>query len=212
MYERRRSAVSKPIGRRWAAAALVIVTVATGAVLADQRFLVPQEDPGGPFYARIEWGLIHHTDEWAAIPFYRELACVPPDFNLLRFFDPMPPRAFSCPLTAHGFVIYKTPGPGMAPHQAKLEGNGAVPILFVRWEELEAAVADNRVTLTELQRMSSVMQGSATFFQETLHPTGGAQQTMLEINAYGALEDGRPFEYHVTEVKGDLVRVAIAFD
>lgn len=198
-------------GRRWAAAALLFVAIGTGAVLADQRFLVPQEDPGGPFYARIEWGLIHHTDEWAAIAFYRDLSCVPPDFNLLRFFDPMPPRAFSCPLTVHGFVIYKTPGPGMAPHQAKLQGDGSVPILFVRWDELQEAVADNRLTLTELLRMNSLRQGSARFFQETLHPTDGARQTMLEINAFGVLEDGESFDYQVTEVKGDLVHVSIAF-
>jgi hypothetical protein len=206
----RRSVAGRIIGHRWTAAAVLIgLTIGAGAVLADQRFSVPQQDPLGPFYARIEPGLIHHTDEWAAIAFYREPGCVPTDFNLLDFFDV--PRAFGCPLTVHGFVVYKDFAPGMPPIQSKLQGNGAVPVWFVRWDELEAAVGDGMLTMTELREMNSLVKGTAMFFEETLHPTGGAQQTMLEIDAFGYLDGGRSFDYQATEVKGHLVNVRIAF-
>ncbi len=190
---------------------LIALMLGAGAGWADQRFLVPQEDPGGPFYARIEWGLVHHTDEWAAIAFYRDPECVPAGFNLLRFFDPNVARVFACPLTVHGFLIYKIPAPGMPPIQAKLQGNGAVPVWFVRWDELEGEISDDKITMTELQGMDSLMKGTASFFEETLHPTGGAQQGMLELTAFGFLEDGRSFDYQVAEVKGTLAHVKIEF-
>jgi hypothetical protein len=199
-----------------AAAVLIAVTIGVGAMLADQRFLVPQQDPGGPFYARIEYGLIHHTDEWAAVAFYRERGCVPAAFNLLNFFDLTeafpagPPRPFLCPLTVHGFVVYEDMAPGAPPIQSKLQGNGAVTVIFVPWEALEAATSDNELFLPELLALPHVT-GIATFFEETLHPAGGARQVMLELNAFGLLEDGRSFDYQVTEVKGDLVHVRIVF-
>jgi hypothetical protein len=200
-----------------AAALLIAVTVGAGALLADQRFLVPQQDPGGPFYARIELGLVHHTDEWAAIAFYRDPDCVPANFNLLRFFDLVPawpdgpPRPFLCPLSVHGFVVYKESGPGIPPIQSKLQGDGSVTVIFVPWDVLEAAIADNRLFLPELLALPH-LTGAASFFEETLHPTGGSEQTMFEVNAFGLLEDGRTFDYQVTEVKGSLVHVKIAFE
>jgi len=189
----------------------VAVAIGMGIVYANVRLLVPQESPGSPFYARIERGLIHHTEEWAAIAFYRDPSCVPLDFNLLDLFDA--PRAFGCALTVHGFESWKNgPSQGdMAPIQSKLQGDGAVPIWFVRWNELQAAVADDVLTIGELESLPSFLEGYATFFEETLHPMGGAQQTMLEIIAYGLLEDGRSFEYKVTEVKGTLKHVTIEF-
>ncbi|MGE5357732.1 MAG: hypothetical protein ACM3NQ_01855, partial [Bacteroidales bacterium] len=150
----------KTIGRRFAGwrliavAVLIAVVTAAGAVLAGQRFLVPQEDPGGPFYARIEFGLVHHTDDWAAIAFYRDTACVPATFNLLRFFDPNVPRAFDCPLTVHGFVVYEEALPGAAPIQAKLQGNDSgVTVVFVPWDALQAAIVDNKLSMDELMAM-----------------------------------------------------------
>jgi len=193
-------------------AVIAFLAVIPGTLWAQKRFLVPQEDPGGPFYARIEFGLVHHTDEWAAIAFYRDLDCVPGQpFNLLRFFDPNVPRAFSCPLTVHGFIIYRDPAPGAAPMQSRMQGNGAVPVWFVRWDELQAAIADNKLYIGELEGLPSLKKGTALFFEETLHPTGGSVQTMLELAAFGILEDGRAFAYQVTEVKGNLVHVKIDF-
>ncbi len=193
-----------------ATAILIAATTAAGAVLADERFLVPQQDPGGPFYARIEFGLVHHTDDWAAIAFYRETTCVPATFNLLRFFDQNVTRAFGCPLTVHGFVVYEAVFQGAIPIQARLQGNGAVTVVFVPWADLSAAIADNKLSMAELMALPH-LAGTATFFEETLHPTGGARETMLEVNAFGLLEDGRSFRYQVTEVKGTLVHANIEF-
>ena len=62
------------------------------------------EDPGMPFYARIEIGQIVTVDGWAIIAFYRDPACIPADFNLLTFFDA--PAAFGCPHTVEGFTLW----------------------------------------------------------------------------------------------------------
>ena len=190
----------------------VAVAIGMGIVYANVRLLVPQESPGSPFYARIERGLIHHTEEWAAIAFYRDPSCVPLGFNLLDLFDA--PRAFGCPLTVHGFETWKNglASVDMAPIQSKLQGNGSVPFWFVNWDELQLALSDDILTKAELLALGSLIQGHATFFEETLHPSQGAQQTMLEIIAYGLLDDGRSFEYKVTEVKGELKHVTIAFE
>ena len=60
------------------------------------------EATGGPFYARVESGLIHNNGEWAAIAFYRPPGCVPHDFNLLDLFNP---AAVDCPSFVAGFEI-----------------------------------------------------------------------------------------------------------
>lgn len=183
--------------------------IAAGSV----RLLLPEEDPGGPYYARIEFGLVHHTDEWAAIVFYRDPACVPAKFNLLRFFDPNVPRALACSLTVEGFEVWKNGPPpvDMAPIQSKLTGLGAVPVWFVSWPELQGALADNVLTKEELLAMSSLQMGSAVFFKEVLHPDGGAQQSSLAIVAQGTLPDGRAFSYEAVEAAGELQLVRIEF-
>ena len=59
-----------------------------------------------PFYARLVRGEIYHTDDWAAIVFYRPPTCIPANFNLLDFFDI--PGAFECnPPTTDGFAIWE---------------------------------------------------------------------------------------------------------
>lgn len=193
--------------------ALLFICLTAGSTYGSVRLLVPEEDPGGPFYARIEFGLIHHTDEWAAIAFYRDPACVPPTFNLLRFFDPIPPRALGCSLTVEGFEVWKNGPPpvDLAPIQSKLTGLGAVPVWFVSWPELESALGDNKVTKDELLTMHSLQMGTATFFKEVLHPVGEAQQSALAIVAQGTLPDGRTFTYEAVEAAGELRLVRIEF-
>jgi hypothetical protein len=192
---------------------VLVATIMSSSAYGSIRLLVPEEDPGGPFYARIEFGLVHHTDEWAAIAFYRDPACVPATFNLLRFFDPNVPRALGCTLTVEGFDVWKNGPPpvDMGPIQSKLTGLGAVPIWFVSWPELQAALADGKLTRSELLAMSSLQQGTATYFKETLHPDGGAQQSALEIVALGTLPDGRTFLYQAAEAAGELRVVHIEF-
>jgi hypothetical protein len=162
----------------------------TGVARAQVRLDIPEQDPGPPFYARIRTGFVPHTDQWAAIIFYRQPGCVPPAFNLLNLFNP--PAAFGCPLTVDGFAIYDEAPvpPGAAPKLAKLFGLGAVPVWFVSWPELQSAMGDGVLTITELAALPSLRIASATLFRETLQPGplpagGGAQVPKMTIVASG---------------------------
>lgn len=175
----------------------------TATAAAQIRTEIPTEDPGPPFYARIERQAAHteiapHTDEWAAIVFYRSPECVPPDFNLMDLFHV--PQAFACQLTIDGFEIWRNGPPPIdfAPMMAVFRGTGSVPIWFVSWPQLQAAVADDNLTLTELMAMDSLIVGSANQFHETLHPTDGAVNPRLVITARGTLSDGRSFDLQHT--------------
>jgi hypothetical protein len=174
------------------------------------RLLVPEQSLSGPFYARIERGLVLQTDEWVAIAFYRDPACVPSSFNLLNFFDfGNIPAVFLCPLTVHGFEVWSDPATDAGPRQSKLRGNGAVPVWFVSVEDYQAALPG--LTMTELLSMPSLIQGVATDYEETLHPLGIARQSMLQIVATGQLPDGRTFHFVAVEAAAELRHVRIEF-
>jgi len=197
-------------GRSRAIAVLAIVaSFSAMSAHAIERYLVPDESAGGPFYARIERGFVHMTDQWVAIAFYREPSCVRSNFNLLNFFDfANIPAIFGCPLTVYGFEVWKNSAatdPG--PMQSKLFGNGALPVWFVSVPDFQAALPG--LTMTELRAMPSLRKGYATFFEETLHPAGASQQTMLHISSYGSLEDGASFQYEATEAGGGMKNVRI---
>ncbi len=182
----------------------VVLGAITGPAQAAVRQEIPEEQPGPPFYARTI-SRIPGAEELSAVVFYRDPACIPSGFNLLDFFDI--PRAFRCPLTVEGFVIWKNgpPPQDQAPIQQVLFENEAkaVPVWFVSTSELEAARADNVLTINELAVLPSLVRGMATSFHETLHPTGGAQQDMIEINARGTVPNGRRFQLHGVCVTGD---------
>ncbi|MBZ5625117.1 MAG: hypothetical protein LAQ69_41395 [Acidobacteriia bacterium] len=181
------------------------MTLVCGAVASQGalRIEIPEQGPGVPAYARIENPpRVIQDGTWAAIVFYRLPECVPKTFNLLSFFDA--PRAFACSLTIRGFEIWKNgPPPADAgPIHAESRGLGAVPIWFVKWNELQAAIADGTLTIDELWALSSVRVGYASFFQETLHPLGSAQRGAIQIVAHGLLADGTAFQLHVASVEG----------
>jgi hypothetical protein len=195
----------------WAVCAGVLLTaLGTGATAFGQtRLLVPEQSPSGPYYARIERGYVHEANGWVAIAFYREPDCVRPNFNLLNFFDfTNIPAIFGCPLTIHGFELWD-PDNDMGPKQARYEGNGEVPVWFVSVENFNAAMPG--LTMNELRAMPSLMEGVATRFEETLHPSGGANRSMLRLVASGDLPDGRTFSYIAIEANGVLQHVAIEF-
>jgi hypothetical protein len=186
---------------------LSLETSPQGAV----RLSIPSEDPGPPFYASIDrppTGQIFQDGEWAAIPFLRDTSCVLSDSNLLVAFDP---RAFGCPLTVHGFAIYKN-GPfpvDPAPVFALFMGNGAVPIWFVRWSELQASMTDGEITIGDLATLPSLLIGSASFFElvnqiGTLRPQGPGNGK-IEIASSGTLSDGREFHFSAREMGVDQV-------
>lgn len=168
----------------------------TSVLQAAVRVNIPEQSPGIPAYARTDF--IIHNEEWAAIVFYREPACVPEGFNLLNFVDV--PAALGCPLTVAGFEIWENgPAPiDPAPIFSNLSGLGAVPVWFASWPELQDAIADGVLTITDLASMASLQVGSASFFDERLHALGGAQHPNLSIVAHGRLLDGRPFQFEAT--------------
>jgi hypothetical protein len=169
-----------------------------GVAKAQVRVEFPDEDAGPPYYARIRAGFVVHTDQYAAIVFYRQPSCVPAGFNLLNLFNP--PAAFSCTLTVEGFEVFD-PGPrppGSAPKQAKSFGLGAVPVWFVSWSELQTAMADGVLTISELAALPSLRVGSAGFFRETLHPSEAAQQPELTMVASGITAAGQAFFLQVS--------------
>ena len=197
---------------------VLVVLLPAGAAQAAVRLEVPEESPGGPFYARLGGPLIApHTDQWAAIVFYRDPSCIPADFNLLNFFD-RPPRPFRCPLTVEGFEIWRTgPGQDPAPMHTRLREAGLVPVWFVSWPVLQAAAADGVLTIGELAGLPTLITGYADQFSETLHPLQGARNGHLQLNASGTLSDGRSFRLQVTAVfnrgnpEGRATHVAIEF-
>ena len=79
--------------RRRFVASILALAALTALVPASQaqaakRFEVPEESPGIPAYARLGGpNIAPHIDDWAAIVFFRNPACVPPGFNLFDFFD-----------------------------------------------------------------------------------------------------------------------------
>ncbi len=165
---------------------LVMVPAALASVRVDDNGQVP-------FYARIERGQYLNNGRWVSIVFYRDPACVPEDFNLLDILDypdGVDNGAFDCqPPTTDNVSIWKN-GPEVdpAPLRAIFRGLGAVPIWFVKLDELEAAVADDVLTIGELEAMPSLMVGSARFYHEILRPGIG-----IRYNANGTLDDGRDF-------------------
>lgn len=190
---------------------LVITALLAVTAHAQVRVTVPEEDPGPPFYASIERAFVPHTDEWAAIAFLRQPGCIPDDFNLLDLIDV--PAAFGCPLTVQGHLIYKNAPPPVdfAPIEAILHGLGGVPVWFASWPEMQAALADDVLTVPELLSLPSLRMGLASFYKETQHPgferPQGAGNGKVEITARGTLTDGRTFQFQVREMGIELESV-----
>jgi len=163
----------------------------------DVAFTVYRAPTDPPFYARVERPFTVHTDEWAAIVFYRPPSCVRAGFNLLDFFD-IPGAFFCVPLTVEGWEMRKTDDPFAAPFQSELHGLGAVPVWLVHWTEMDAALADGILTMSELAGLPSLLIGSAHTFNETLQPIPTRLPSRLIMDAQGQLADGRRFRLHYT--------------
>lgn len=180
---------------------------------ASVVFKTPEESPGPPFWTILANGpFLPHDGTWAAVPFLRELGCVPPAADLTVIVGP---AAFGCSLTVEGHEHWQN-GPGIdpAPRQTVFRGLGAVPIVFAHVAEVQAAMAGG-LTLPELLALPSAELGYADRYKETdiLGVSGplGLGRGMYKITARGRLEDGTPFELHVNEVLGELQQVRIEF-
>ncbi len=173
--------------------ALTIPVIAGMLLIAAQDASADTRVGGGgnvPFYARLSRTELDHTDDWAVIEFYRPPECIPAEFNLLDFYDI--PGAFSCtPYTTDGFAVWKSTTDA-APKLSQLHGLGAVPVWFVRWPDLQAAISDDVLTIGELDALQP-HKGSASFFKEELRPNVMVLVSTLTSDASGVLEDGRSF-------------------
>jgi hypothetical protein len=173
---------------------------------APIRLAFPGDYPGGPFYSELAPDFVFHTDQEAAILFWRQPDCVPGDFNLLDFLDLTPafpggpPRPFLCTLTVHGVDTWHDPATDPFPFQEQVQGSGAVPVWFVSWPELEAAIDDGVLTIAELSSLPSLRIGHASFYRESIRNLNqGDRHAGSTTNAHGALTDGSPFRLHVSE-------------
>lgn len=183
-----------------------------GVVLLTSSGAFANSKTGGggdmPLYARLEPGFIINDGEWAAIIFYRPTDCIPEGFNLLSVIDY---DAYNCfPPTTDGIAIWSGEPWMSPPIQLQLHENGLVPVWFVQWSELQAAIADDKLTMPELEEFSLLLVGAADFYTETLHPTDAHNVPMINIIAKGCLENGQSFSVHATSV-WDLMNVKITF-
>jgi len=144
-----------------------------------------------------------HDDQWAAIVFLRLPSCIPADFNLLDgadlepAFPNGPPRVFGCALTVDGHAIFKNPGDSV-PVQANLKGLGAVPVWFVKLSDIQAILARNKLTITQMLAIPSLRKGFANLYDEIDQPgvfrPQGEGNGSIHVTASGSLEDGTPFQ------------------
>lgn len=192
-----------------------VVTAAVAATSPRERAgllrrLMPSEDPGPPFYARVGLQILE-SDGYVAIPFYRSPALVPADFNLLAFYHfpgPGGPGAFAAPLLMTGFLLIEPDAPlGTFPKQVELRGEN-VPVWFVPSAAFHAATHDGVLTVAELQSLSPLL-GTATRYHETLHPREGEHK--IVISAQGTLADGRSFALSVAHVHDEFRHVRLSF-
>lgn len=187
---------------RYLSSIFVLVVLAATVVAPQIASANIRYEGGGdvPFYARLERGITYTDGEKVTIVFYRPPGCIPSNFNLLDFFDFA--NAWSClPPTTDGFTVW---GDGIAPVQQELHGLGAVPVWFVSLADYQLAVADDVLTIGELASLPSLKNGSASFYQETLHPLGGALRDHLEYNAHGTFADGASFRAQVVFTEANL--------
>src|SRR5687768_8643914 len=179
---------------------LVLLAFA-GAAWANERLRVP-EDATPPFYTSGSGPFILgdgslfaiNDGEWAAIVFYRSAEFAPAGFDFLNDSDP---NVFDAPLHVEGFIQFDRHGNFL---MSQARGTGAVPIWFVRWDELQAATGDGTLLLDELLAMDSLRIGAAMELEEQNHVADVHPVSHLTVVASGTLEGGGTFDLRVVEV------------
>jgi hypothetical protein len=171
--------------------------------IANSQGLFRLDGSQVPYYTRTEppadaGGFAYHTDEWAAIVFYRDPACVPADFNLFAFFDI--PGAFFCSPTIKGHALHTEPLGMTPPLMANLQGN-AVPIWFVPWSgPFQQAVEAGMLTMSHLSAMPGLLKGVAIHYHEMLTTIESHPTPMINVTARGEIlpeSGGGSFRYNV---------------
>lgn len=190
---------------------------------------------GAPFWALLADGFLPHTDDYAILPFIRQLdgtgaqVC---GFDAPDLTELMPPVAFSCPLTVAGFEHWQDghwddgqPWDGQAPRQTHHMGLGAVPIVFVEWDAFQQALGDDDsdgdpdLSGSELQALVSdgaASIGYADSYQSAnilgLSGPQGIGNGKYTITARGTLEDGTSFRLLIAASPGVNRQVHLHFE
>lgn len=106
------------------------------------------------------------------------------------------PGAFGCALTIRGFEIWQAPPPeGSAPRALKAHQIEAVPIYFVSIPDIETAITDGVLTISELDVLPSLRIGQATAFSIEVHPSLPYGTPGIEVSAHGVLQGGGDFYF-----------------
>lgn len=168
-----------------------------------------ENNDGPPFYARFGENETFSDGEHTAIVFYRPPDCIPADFNLNQFFhfpDENSPGAFGCapPTTTSVETWANDPETDPAPLVSEMTGSGAVPIWFFAQSEIETALADGVVTIGELDDLPSQQVGTASTYEELLHPSQSNESPLIQFAATGTLEDGGNFSMDVSQGAPDV--------
>lgn len=156
----------------------------------------PGDNPGPPFYANFNASFIPTADGRVGILFVRDPSCIPPNFDLLSWFDP--PAAFGCDLTIEGKLWYDDPATDPFPYTVQHWGS-EVPVYFVDRAELDEGLSGG-LTIGELQGMESLLIGTAERYRQVIHNSNhGASFGHEGLTASGTLEDGRAFKFRYNE-------------
>ncbi len=192
--------------------AILAALVLTSAAAANFLLSIPDdiEPPfylsgGGPFLLDDGTPWAMQDGEWAFIPFYRT-PDLPADFDLLNDFDP---NWADKELQVNGWLEVTD---DFQPYRWQTRGTGAVPVIFVKWSELQDAMADGKLYVGELAAMESLRVGTASFYQEENHIYGVHPVSHLAVVAQGTLTDGTSFDVRVVEVDLELKEVTIVFE
>ena len=102
------------------------------------------------------------------------------------------------------FEIWQHPGVDLVPLVWQLHGLGAVPVYFVSWPELQAAMADGELKIGELESLPSLLRGTADSYKQTVRNEGPLAVVVLQISARGVLKDGRAFQVETVVYGPDL--------
>jgi hypothetical protein len=157
---------------------------------------VPDESPGGPWYAGFSRDFIPADGTQAAIIFMRDPACIPPEFNLLDSEDI--PAVFGCPLLFRGQEWWHEPFVDF-PFKYVYVNDGSVPVYFVDLAEFNSEIADDQLTLGELEAFSSLKVGQATYVKDDVLNSNAPDSDGKGhgvMTAIGKLEDGGDFYVH----------------
>jgi hypothetical protein len=181
----------------------LILVAHAGSARADELVRFPGDVPVDLYYSGGPIGFLNDS-RWAVIPFWRPLASIPVDYNLL---DSTDPSAIDLPLLVKGIARIRD---GVPPSW-EVRGSGAVPFVFVKRSEMLDAIDDDELTIGELLDLPSTRVGTAAFYQEQNHLDRFHPVSHYAVVGRGKFDNGRSFYVQLVEVELELIQAKIVF-